>query len=82
LPPDLAAAYPTNWHRANEPRLSIKGFTSGITESQALYDLVRDQLIKRYALISVGWLNHDTPLIDSQPNALQQQNLIELGKSN
>lgn len=58
-----------------------KGFTSGIIESQALYDLVRDQLINRYALISVGWLNHDTPLIDwTQPNAFAAaKNLIELG---
>jgi ferrochelatase len=58
-----------------------KGFTSGITESQALYDQVRDQLINRYPLISVGWLNHDTPLIEwTQPNAEQAaKNLIELG---
>jgi len=58
-----------------------KGFTSGITESQALYDLVRDKLINRYPLISVGWLNHDTPLIEwTQPNATQAaQNLIQLG---
>jgi len=58
-----------------------KGFTSGITESQALYEQVREQLIHRYPLISVGWLNHDTPLIDwTQPNAdLAARNLIELG---
>lgn len=58
-----------------------KGFTSGITESQALYDAVRDKLIERYPLISVGWLNHQTPLIDwTQPNAtLAAQNLIQLG---
>lgn len=58
-----------------------KGFTSGITESQILYDLVRDKLINRYPLISVGWLNHDTPLIDwTQPNADQAaKNLIQLG---
>jgi protoporphyrin/coproporphyrin ferrochelatase len=58
-----------------------KGFTSGITESQILYDLVRDQLINRYPLISVGWLNHDTPLIDwTQPSADQAaKNLIQLG---
>lgn len=58
-----------------------KGFTSGITESQALYDQVREQLIYRYPLISVGWLNHDTPLIEwTQPNAeLAAKNLIELG---
>ena len=58
-----------------------KGFTSGITESQALYDLVRDKLINRYPLISVGWLNHDTPLIEwTQPNTEQAaKNLIQLG---
>jgi len=58
-----------------------KGFTSGIVESQALYDAVRDELINRYALISVGWLNHDTPLIDwTQPNAfVAANNLIDLG---
>jgi ferrochelatase len=58
-----------------------KGFTSGITESQILYDLVRDKLINRYPLISVGWLNHDTPLIDwTQPSADQAaKNLIQLG---
>lgn len=58
-----------------------KGFTSGITESQVLYDLVRDNLINRYPLISVGWLNHDTPLIEwTQPNVEQAaKNLIQLG---
>jgi ferrochelatase len=58
-----------------------KGFTSGIDESQALYELVREELIYKYPLISVGWLNHDTPLIEwTQPNAqLAAQNLIELG---
>ncbi|MHC5769033.1 MAG: ferrochelatase [Nostoc sp.] len=58
-----------------------KGFTSGIAESEAMYELVRDKLINRYPLISVGWLNHDTPLIDwTQPNAEQAaNNLIQLG---
>lgn len=58
-----------------------KGFTSGITESQLLYDRVRDRLIERYPLISIGWLNHDTPLIEwTQPNVLQAaRNLIDLG---
>ncbi|MDJ1185832.1 ferrochelatase [Roseofilum casamattae] len=58
-----------------------KGFTSGITESQTLYDLVRDRLIYKYPLISVGWLNHDTPLIEwTQPHArLAAENLIQLG---
>ncbi|MBE9047502.1 ferrochelatase [Pleurocapsales cyanobacterium LEGE 10410] len=58
-----------------------KGFTSGIDESQALYELVREKLIDKYPLISVGWLNHDTPLIEwTQPNVkLAAQNLLELG---
>lgn len=58
-----------------------KGFTSGITESEALYEAVREELINRYPLISVGWLNHDTPLIEwTQPNAFQAaKNLIDLG---
>ena len=58
-----------------------KGFTSGIDESQALYELVRKELIDKYPLISVGWLNHDTPLIEwTQPNVkLAAQNLIDLG---
>ncbi len=58
-----------------------KGFTSGIDESQALYELVREELIDKYPLISVGWLNHDTPLIEwTQPNVeLAAKNLLELG---
>lgn len=58
-----------------------KGFTSGIDESQKLYDRVRDRLINKYPLISVGWLNHDTPLIKwTQPNAmLAGKNLMDLG---
>lgn len=60
-----------------------KGFTSGIDESQRLYELVRDRLIHRFPLISVGWLNHQTPLIEwTQPHAeLAASNLIELGAS-
>jgi ferrochelatase len=58
-----------------------KGFTSGIDESQKLYDLVRAELISKYPLISIGWLNHDTPLIEwTQPNVeLAAKNLIDLG---
>lgn len=58
-----------------------KGFTSGIMESEAMYELVRAKLIHKYPLISVGWLNHDTPLIEwTQPNAtLAAENLIQLG---
>ncbi|HEY9876092.1 MAG TPA: ferrochelatase [Candidatus Obscuribacterales bacterium] len=58
-----------------------KGFTSGITESQILYDLIREKLIYRYPLISIGWLNHDTPLIEwTQPDLKQAaENLILVG---
>ena len=58
-----------------------KGFTSGIDESQKLYDAVREKLIYKYPLISIGWMNHDTPLIDwTQPNmAIAGQNIIDLG---
>ncbi len=58
-----------------------KGFTSGIDESQAMYELVREKLINRYPLISIGWLNHDTPMIEwTQPDVNQAaSNLIELG---
>ncbi len=58
-----------------------KGFTSGIQESEMMYDLVREKLINRYPLISIGWLNHDTPLIDwTQPDVKQAgENLIQLG---
>jgi len=58
-----------------------KGFTSGIMESEALYERVREKLIYKYPLISVGWLNHQTPLIKwTQPNTeLAAKNLIDLG---
>ncbi|NEP13330.1 MAG: ferrochelatase [Symploca sp. SIO1A3] len=58
-----------------------KGFVSGIDESQALYELVRQKLMHKYPLISVGWLNHQTPLIKwTQPHAeLAAKNLIDLG---
>ncbi|NES18072.1 MAG: ferrochelatase [Symploca sp. SIO3E6] len=58
-----------------------KGFVSGIDESQALYELVRQKLMHKYPLISVGWLNHQTPLIKwTQPHVeLAAKNLIDLG---
>lgn len=58
-----------------------KGFTSGIDESQKLYEAVREKLIYKYPLISIGWMNHDTPLIDwTQPNMqVAGQNIIDLG---
>jgi ferrochelatase len=57
------------------------GYVTGIRESQGLYDRVRDKLVNRFPLISVGWLNHDTPFVDwTKPDADQAaNNLIELG---
>lgn len=61
--------------------MKAKGFTSGIDESQALFERTRERLINKYPLISVGWLNHDTPLIDwTQPDVTQaSKNLMALG---
>lgn len=61
--------------------MKAKGFTSGIDESQALYEAVRERLMYRYPLITVGWLNHDTPMIEwTQPDGTQAvENLIQLG---
>jgi ferrochelatase len=58
-----------------------KGFVSGIAESEALYEQVRARLVNEYPLISIGWLNHDTPLIEwTQPSVFQSaMNLIALG---
>ncbi|NEP58896.1 MAG: ferrochelatase [Symploca sp. SIO2G7] len=58
-----------------------KGFTSGIMESQLLYEAVRERLIYNYPLVSIGWLNHATPMIEwTQPNVAQAaKNLMDLG---
>lgn len=58
-----------------------RGYETGIRESRGLYDRVRNQLINRYPLTSIGWLNHDTPFVEwTQPNADQAaKNMIDLG---
>ncbi len=57
-----------------------KGFETGIRESVALYLGVRDQLIERYPLINLGWMNHDTPGKWTIPDMDQAaQNHLELG---
>ncbi len=58
-----------------------KGFTSGIDESQQMFELVRKELMHRYPLISIGWLNHDTPMIEwTQPDVTTaSKNLMDLG---
>lgn len=59
-----------------------KGFTTGLEESLALYEKVRTLLISRYPLISIGWLNHETPGKWTVPDVKQaSRNLLELGSS-
>jgi protoporphyrin/coproporphyrin ferrochelatase len=58
-----------------------KGLLSGVIDGQALYNLVQAQLQHQYPLLSIGWVNHDTPFINwSQPNLKQAaKNLIKAG---
>lgn len=58
-----------------------KGLLTGVIDGQALADAVRSQLQQRYPLISIGWINHDTPFINwSQPNLKQAaKSLIKAG---
>ena len=49
-----------------------QGLLTGVIDGQALYDGVAAQLQHEYPLISIGWVNHDTPFINwSQPNLIQ-----------
>lgn len=60
----------------------VKGFTTGIEEGQFLYERVRERLMQRWPLISVGWLNHDTPGRWTSPDVAQaSSNLLGLGAS-
>lgn len=57
------------------------GLLTGVIDGQALYDRVQVQLQHQYPLVSIGWINHDTPFVNwSQPNLKQAaKNLIETG---
>lgn len=57
------------------------GLLTGVVDGQALYDRVQVQLQHQYPLVSIGWINHDMPLIKwSQPNLKQAaKNLIKAG---
>jgi protoporphyrin/coproporphyrin ferrochelatase len=57
------------------------GLLTGVIDGQALYDRVQAQLQHEYPLISIGWINHDTPFVNwSQPNLHQAaENLIKTG---
>lgn len=58
-----------------------QGLLTGVIDGQALYDRVQAQLQHEYPLISIGWINHDTPFVNwSQPNLYQAaKNLIKTG---
>jgi protoporphyrin/coproporphyrin ferrochelatase len=58
-----------------------KGLLTGVIDGQALYDQVKAKLQNQYPLISIGWVNHDTPFIHwTQPNQRQAaENLIKAG---
>ena len=60
---------------------NAQGLVTGVVDGQALCDLVRSKLQSRYPLISIGWINHDMPLIKwSQPNLKQAaKSLIKSG---
>ncbi|MEB3336594.1 MAG: ferrochelatase [Leptolyngbyaceae bacterium] len=58
-----------------------QGLLTGAEEGQTLYEQVQAKLINQYPLISIGWINHDTPLMKwSEPDITHAgQNLIQLG---
>jgi ferrochelatase len=60
--------------------LESKGFEVGIRESEALYHSVREELVTRYPLVSIGWMNHPTPGKWTTPDMEQAaENLLTLG---
>ncbi|MBN3927516.1 ferrochelatase [Nostoc sp. NMS4] len=58
-----------------------QGLLTGVIDGQILYDRVQAQLQHQYPLISIGWVNHDTPFINwSQPDLKQAaKSLITAG---
>jgi ferrochelatase len=60
--------------------IDSKGYESGIRESEALYQSVRTQLVNRYPLVSIGWMNHATPGKWTTPDMEQAaHNLLTMG---
>ncbi len=60
--------------------LESKGYEVGIRESEALYHSVRELLIHRYPLITIGWMNHPTPGKWTKPDMdTATENLLTLG---
>jgi ferrochelatase len=60
--------------------LNAKGYESGVRESEALFHSIRERLVSKYPLISVGWMNHPTPGKWTSPNIdLAAENLLTMG---
>jgi len=58
-----------------------QGLVTGLEDGQELYEQVRSQLVNHYPLMSIGWINHETPFLKWTEPTLEQaaKNLIELG---
>ncbi|MCP2731734.1 ferrochelatase [Limnofasciculus baicalensis] len=49
-----------------------QGLLTGVIDGQILYDRVQAELQHEYPLVSIGWINHDTPFVNwSQPDLNQ-----------
>ncbi len=60
--------------------MDAKGYESGVRESEALFHSIREKLVTKYPLISVGWMNHPTPGKWTSPNIdLAAENLLTMG---
>jgi ferrochelatase len=60
--------------------LETKGYETGVRESTALYYALQERLIRKYPLISPGWMNHPVPGKWTTPDVDQAAaNLITLG---
>jgi ferrochelatase len=60
--------------------LESKGFETGVRDSEALFYALQEKLIRKYPLITPGWMNHPVPGKWTTPDVDQAaKNLITLG---
>jgi ferrochelatase len=60
--------------------LESKGYETGVRESEALFYALQEMLVRKYPLISPGWMNHPVPGKWTTPDVDQAaKNLITLG---
>jgi ferrochelatase len=60
--------------------LESKGYETGVRESEALYYALQEKLIRKYPLLTPGWMNHPVPGKWTTPDVDQAAtNLITLG---